>query len=175
MAQELERLPGMSEGIGVASAKSLDITAPSGKYVAVIDMRLSDPNSDEPKVQDHHNGWLQLSTDNVEGGLVLVKGKYYLPSSSDKPAVGIRFTIRRRTREGLVVYSDKTLEVDQVADRWTDFAIELPIDAEKTGGTGGFILMLSAVPFAGPVYFDNLQVTDQQHNDLWQYPEFEPE
>lgn len=174
-AQDTGGLPGLHEEIAIKLAKDLKVKAPSGKYVAVLDNRLEDPNTDAPKVQDHHNGWLDLTTGEVEGNLVKVKGKYYVPSSTEIPPTGLRFVLRKRIPGGLDVFGDKTLEVDQVTDQWIDFEIEVPVDEAKDPVKGNFSLNLSAIPFAGPMYFDNVQVTDRQGNELWEYPEFEAE
>ncbi len=182
MAQETQRLSGMVQQIEIKPAKDLKIKAPSGKYVAILDQHLAIRDSTGPKVQDHHNGWLELSEKKVEGDVIKVKGKYYLPSSSDAPAKGLRFTVRKRSPLGLAVYSDKTLKLDEVTDEWIDFEIELPLEEVEARSTeykvrpdAKYCLLLSALPFAGPVYLDNLQVTDPQGNQLWEFPEFEPE
>ena len=97
-------------------------------------------------------------------------------------AAGIRLTVRKRSPAGLAVYSDKTLKLDQLTGQWIDFEIELPLEDVEARSTefnvrpdAKYCLLLSAVPFAGPVYLDNLQVTDPQGNQLWEFPEFEPE
>jgi hypothetical protein len=110
----------------------------------------------------------------VEGNLIKVKGKYYVPGSATAQPKGIRFTVRKQHPGGLAVFADQTLPMDSV-DQWIDFEIELLLkedDMPKLPNTK-FVLMLSAIPFAGPVYLDNLQVTDSQDNALWDFPEFE--
>jgi hypothetical protein len=52
---------------------------------------------------------------------------------------------------------------------------EIAIKLAKDPVKGNFSLNLSAIPFAGPMYFDNVPVTDLQGNELWEYPEFEAE
>jgi len=182
MAQEAQRLPGMQQEIEIKPAKDLKIKAPSGKYVAVLDQSLAAKDSTGPKVQDHHNGWLGLSAQTIEGDVIKVKGKYFIPGSTEAMAAGIRLTVRKRSPAGLAVYSDKTLKLDQLTGQWIDFEIELPLEDVEARSTefnvrpdAKYCLLLSAVPFAGPVYLDNLQVTDPQGNQLWEFPEFEPE
>ena len=174
-AQEKKQLPGMSEEIQVKSAKELSIKAASGEDVAVLDQSGVAEDSAGNRVQDHHNGWLTLSTDKVEGDVIKVKGKYYIPGSATVPAKGIRFTVRKRQPNRIAQFADVTLPVETAVDQWIDFEIALPLkeDGELTRPEARFVLMLSAVPFAGPVYLDNLQVTDPQGNALWDSPEFE--
>lgn len=168
------RLPGMEQQIEVQNAKELGITAPSGEAVAVLDQSKGVEVDGASMVQDHHNGWLHLSTDHVEGNVITVKGKYYIPSSAQTVANSIRFTVRKRSPEGLTVYVDKALPLEAAVDDWIDFEIELPLDESKEVlPERKYVLMLSAQPFAGPVYLDNVQVLDPQDNQLWDYPEFE--
>ena len=173
-AQEPTRLPGMIQEIEVKTGKDLGVSAPSGDVVAVLDQHTPMENPEASKSQDHHNGWLELSANQVEGNEIIVKGKYYIPASSTAPARALRLTIRKRTPEGLAVYADKSVELKEERDQWFDFEVRLPLDENQPAAEGTrFVLMLSAVPFAGPVYLDNLQVTDPQDNGLWPYPEFE--
>ncbi len=163
------RLPGMQNEIVIKSAAELSIRAPSGGNVAVLDQTVAGVS----KSQDHHNGWLSLSTGQVEGDQIQVKGLYYIPSTAAVPATGIRLTIRKRSKTGLTVYSDKTLPISVTRDQWVGFVIDLPLKKIKPETAVKYDLLLSAVPLAGPVYLDNLQVTDPQNNQLWEYPEFE--
>jgi len=175
MAQDPGKLPGLSEEITVKPAKELSVKAPSGNYVAVLDNRLADPSASATASQDHHNGWLELSSGKVSGNVIKVKGKYYVPSTAAIPPKGLRFTIRKRSPAGLKVYSDKTLDIDPTMDKWIDFSIELPLDEAVDPEPLNYALLLSALPFAGPIYLDNVEVTDPMGNGLWDHPEFELE
>lgn len=174
-AQDKTRLAGMTQEIEVKSAKDLSVKAPSGEKVAVLDQSGANADGSGNKVQDHHNGWLTLSAAKVEGNLIKVKGKYYVPSSAAAVPKEIRFTVRKQQPDGLAVFVDKSLPLDRAVDQWLDFEIDLPLkdDLVLKRPDAKFVLMLSAVPFAGPVYLDNLEVTDSQNNPLWDFPEFE--
>jgi hypothetical protein len=77
MAQPGEQMKGMTGEICVKPARELSVAAPSGEHVAVLDQRIPEDFSG-PKVQDHHNGWLVLATNQVMGDLIKVKGKQLL-------------------------------------------------------------------------------------------------
>ncbi len=166
------RLPGMAQEIEVKSAKDLSVKAPSGERVAVLDQSIQNPKNPST-LQDHHNGWLQLSSNQVEGNLIKVKGLYYVPRSIAAYPDGIRFTVRKRTAAGLPIYADKTVKVSSATDKWVEFTLELPLKEETDSADGKLVLLLSALPLAGPIYLDNLQVTDSQGNQLWDHPDFE--
>jgi len=176
MAGEPLRLPGMGEEIEIKSAKELAIKASTGDYVAVLDQSqvLKIPNASPS--QDHHNGSLALSEGNPNGDTITIRGKYYIPGSIKTPPANLRLNIRKRTRAGWEGIGGKMLPVgDAKRNQWISFEIEIPVPSSGNDGQGSRSLTLSALPFAGPVYIDDLQVMDVSGNQLWRYPEFEPD
>jgi hypothetical protein len=180
MAEAGTQMKGMSGEIEVKPAKELSLTAPSGEYVAVLDQRPTEAAAD--KVQDHHNAWLVLTMNQIDGGLIKVKGKCYIPGTTENPPREIRVRILKPAIEGgMAAFAEKMMKLDQAADQWADFEIELPLgevdplvgDQKTPRASDNFILALSAAPLAGPLYLDNLQVSDLQGNELWEFPEFE--
>lgn len=164
----------ISQEVAVKSAKDLNVTAPNGDHVAVLDQSGPSKAPGASPSQDHHNGWLTLSVEKLDGDAVKVKGKYYIPATTVAVPEGLRFTLRQRDVSGLLIFSDKTLDMrSATAGNWVDFEISLPIDKSVKQGGGSIYLLLSAVPFAGPIYLDHVQVTDPQGNQLWKFPDFE--
>ncbi len=168
------RLKGMLQEIVVKKAAELGVTAPAGEYVAVLDQAAPRTNPKASQMQDHHNGWLQLSPDTVEGGSITVMCKYYIPSSSENKPDSIRMTVRKRTKDSLVIYADKSFKVSSSdTDKWLDLELLLPLKEVEGDDPGAFILMISAVPLAGPVYLDSVGVFDGKGQRLWVSPSFE--
>jgi len=165
------QLSGMSQEIAVKPASELGIKAPAGANVAVIDQSWVAENPEVSQIIDHHNGWLQLA-DLPPTWPLKVTGKYFVPSVTNVPPKSLRLTLRRSTSEGLKIFSEGSALLEK-AGEWVSFEVELPDKAVEGGDVGKFILMLAAVPLAGPLYLDDLHVTDASGNELWKLPSFE--
>jgi len=168
------RLKGMLQQIVVEKAATLKVTAPSGTQVAVLDQSLPFTNEKLSKIQDHNNGWLELSTGLVEGGSLAISGKYFVPVAAEHKPDGLRLTVRKRTKGGLDIFSEVTVKIAaKAAGTWVKFDVVMPLKTEAEPTPANFVLMLSATPLAGPVYLDDLTVKDTAGKSLWAYPSFE--
>lgn len=169
------RLKGMLQQITVEKAAALKVTAPSGSQVAVLDQSAPNLNEKLSQIQDHNNGWLELATGQIEGTSLKLSGKYFVPAAATtyRPD-GLRLTVRKRTKTGLDIYSEITVKIPaKSVGMWVRFDTVLPMKAEAEPVPGNYVLMLSATPLAGPVYLDDLSVTDASGKALWAYPSFE--
>ncbi|MET0263013.1 MAG: hypothetical protein ABW223_08960 [Rariglobus sp.] len=169
-----QRLKGMSQQISVSKAADLKVTAPSGNQVAVLDQTVSHRDPQISKSVDHNNGWLSLAAGEL-GEKVTVKGKYFVPADSSHKPTGLRFTVRKHSKTGLLIYSDRTVKIEATqTGKWVEFAAELPIKVDATlSEPGGMFLLVSALTLAGPVYLDDLNVLSDSGAALWAYPSFE--
>ena len=168
------RMKGMAQQIVVKKAAELSVKAPAGEFVAVLDQSGSTRDPKQSKSQDHNNGWLSLTPGVAEGGVLKATGKYYLPAATTNAPTTLRFTVRKQSKTGILVYSDKSLKVVPTdTDRWVDFEIELPLKDPAVPSDTNYILMLSAAPLAGPLYLDNVEVKDAAGKAFWAYPSFE--
>lgn len=169
-----QRMKGMSQQIVVRKAAELHALAPSGDFVAVLDQSVAQRDPKASKVADHNNGWLQLAAVEL-GAAVTVKGKYFVPIDAAQKPVAFRFTVRKQTKAGLLIYADRTLKCETTQPgQWVEFTAELPVKTDATlSEPGGVFLMMSALPLAGPVYLDDVSVTSASGVALWAYPSFE--
>jgi hypothetical protein len=156
------RLPGMSQEISVADAKDLGIKAASGTHVAVLDQSWVPGDSSVSQVQDHHNGRLDLDVADIPGDKLKIKGKYYIPSTAKTTSTGLRLTLRKQSTKGMTIFADETVTTDQGINKWVVFEVEMTIKKPESSDDdkAKFVLFLSALKFAGPIYLDDLQITD---------------
>ena len=169
-----QRMKGMAQQIVVRKAAELHVLAPSGDFVAVLDQSVAQRDPKASKVMDHNNGWLQLAAGEL-GAAVTVKGQYFIPIDATQKPTAFRFTVRKQTKAGLLIYAERTFKLETTQPgQWVDFTAELPVKSDATlSEPGGVFLMMSALPLAGPVYLDDVSVTSASGTALWAYPSFE--